>query len=108
MTNRRITRRTTLKGLGAVTVGLPFLEEMAFAAPGKKTAAPPVRTFNVFFGLGIPSPLHTEGFDGVFEPLKPLAKKLLIMQNVDQVRWGFAGGRGCDSPSLSREWMRLE
>jgi hypothetical protein len=91
MTNRRITRRTTLKGLGAVTVGLPFLEEMAFAAPGKKTAAPPVRAFNVFFGLGIPSPLHTEGFDGVFEPLKPLAKKLLIMQNVDQVRCDESG-----------------
>ena len=91
MTNRRITRRTTLKGLGAVTIGLPFLEEMAFAAPGKKAATPPVRAFNVFFGLGIPSPLQTEGFDGVFEPLKPLAKKLLIMQNVDQVRCDESG-----------------
>ena len=91
MTNRRITRRTTLKGLGAVTVGLPFLEEMAFAAPSKDVAAPPVRAFNVFFGLGIPAPLQTEGFDGVFEPLKPLAKKLLIMQNVDQVRCDESG-----------------
>lgn len=91
MTNRRITRRTTLKGLGAVTIGLPFLEEMAIAAPDKKAAAPPVRAFNVFFGLGIPAPLQTEGFDGVFEPLKPLAKKLLIMQNVDQVRCDESG-----------------
>ncbi len=46
----------------------------------------PVRAFNVFFGLGIPAPLQTEGFDGVLEPLKPLSDKLLIMRNVDQVR----------------------
>ena len=91
MTNRRITRRTTLKGLGAVAIGLPFLEEMAIAAPDTKAAAPPVRAFNVFFGLGIPAPLQTEGFDDVFEPLKPLAKKLLIMQNVDQVRCDESG-----------------
>jgi hypothetical protein len=91
MTNRRITRRTTLKGLGAVAIGLPFLEEMAIAAPDKKAAAPPVRAFNVFFGLGIPAPLQTEGFDGVLEPLKPLSNKLLIMQNVDQVRCDESG-----------------
>ena len=91
MTNRRITRRTTLKSLGAVAIGLPFLEEMAIAAPGAKAAAPPVRAFNVFFGLGIPAPLQTEGFDGVFEPLKPLANKLLIMRNVDHVRCDESG-----------------
>ena len=91
MTNRRITRRTTLKGLGAIAIGLPFLEEMATAAPGTKSATPPVRAFNVFFGLGIPSPLQTEGFDGVFEPLKPLADKLLIMRNVDHVRCDESG-----------------
>ena len=91
MSNRRITRRTTLKGLGAVTIGLPFLEEMTIAAQGKAAAAPPVRAFNVFFGLGIPAPLQTEGFDGVLEPLKPLSDKLLIMQNVDQVRCDESG-----------------
>lgn len=91
MTSRRITRRTTLKGLGAVTIGLPFLEEMVVAAPGRKAAEAPVRAFNVFFGLGIPAPLQTEGFDGVLEPLKPLASKLLIMRNVDQVRCDESG-----------------
>ena len=83
MTTHRISRRTVLKGLGTTTIALPLLEEMAAAAP----AAPvPVRAFNVFFGLGIPSPLQTEGFDGVLQPLRPLADKLLIMRNVDQVR----------------------
>ena len=88
MKKQHISRRTTLKGLGGIAVGLPFLEEMvassAVAAAAQKT--PPVWAFNVFFGLGIPAPLQTEGFGGVIEPLKPLSDKLLIMRNIDQVR----------------------
>lgn len=82
-----ISRRTMLQGLGSVAVGLPLLEEMipsCLAAPAP--AKVPVRAFNVFFGLGIPAPLQTEGFDGVLEPLQPLASKLLILRNVDQTR----------------------
>ncbi len=87
MNRQRISRRTMLKGAGAVTIGLPFLEEMTLTtAIGAEQATVPVRAFNVFFGLGIPAPLQTEGFDGVLEPLKPLRKKLLIMRGVDQVR----------------------
>ncbi len=90
MTKNVISRRTLLKGLGTVAIGLPLLEEMcatSLSAAGA-AAAPdvPVRAFNVFFGLGIPAPLQTEGFDGVLEPLKPLAKKLLILRGVDHVR----------------------
>ena len=92
MKPQHISRRTLLKGLGTVAIGLPFLEEMlvtrALAAP---PAVIPVRAFNVFFGLGIPAPLQTEGFDGVLEPLKPLSKKLLIMRNIDQVRCDESG-----------------
>ena len=92
MNRKPIDRRTMLKGVavkgaGAVTIGLPLLEEMALT---KTMAAEqmdvPVRAFNVFFGLGIPAPLQKEGFDGVLEPLKPLSKKLLIMRGVDQLR----------------------
>ena len=54
----------------------------------------PVRAINVFFGLGIPAPLQTEGYDGVLEPLKPLSEKLLIMRNVDHVR---ADARGINA-----------
>jgi len=87
MKNRPINRRTMLKGVGAVTIGLPLLEEM-LAAPARaaQNKTVPVRAFNVFFGLGIPALLQAEGFDGVLEPLKPLSDKLLIMRNVDQVR----------------------
>ena len=83
-----------LRGLGGVAIGLPFLEEMlvtsASAAP-TANAPVPVRAFNVFFGLGIPAPLQQEGFQGVMEPLKPLADKLLIMRGVDQVRCDQSG-----------------
>ncbi len=82
----RLSRRTLLKGLGSAAVGLPLLEEMI--APSAVAAAKdvPVRAFNIFFGLGIPAPLQNEGFSDVFEPLKPLKDKLLIMRNVDHVR----------------------
>jgi len=87
MTSRSISRRTLLRGLGTVTVGLPFLEEMAVPkAAAAEAAAVPVRAFNVFFGLGIPAPLQQEGFEGVLEPLKPLQDKLLVMRGVDHVR----------------------
>ena len=82
-----ISRRTMLRGAGTATVAFPLLEEMIQApAQGAPTAKAPVRAFNLFFGLGVPSPLQAEGFAGVLEPLKPLGNKLLIMRNIDQVR----------------------
>ena len=90
MASKTINRRAILKGIGSVAIGLPFLEEMLLTSALASTRVignePPVRAFNVFFGLGIPAPLQTEGFDGVLEPLKELGDKLLIMRNVDQVR----------------------
>ncbi|MBC8354505.1 MAG: DUF1552 domain-containing protein [Planctomycetes bacterium] len=92
MTSPRINRRTMLRSVGAATIGLPLLEEMiGSTALGAAANEVPVRSFNVFFGLGIPAPLQTEGFDGVLEPLKPLSDKLLIMRNVDQVRCDESG-----------------
>lgn len=84
---RPITRRTALRSLGGITIGLPFLEEMlATPARAATQAAVPVRAFNVFFGLGIPAPLQKEGFDGVLEPLKELQDKLLILRGIDHIR----------------------
>ena len=90
MKTTSINRRTMLRGMGATTIGLPFLEEMVSAAQPDEGGIP-VRAFNVFFGLGIPKPLQSEGFDGVLEPLKPLREKLLIMREVDQVRCDESG-----------------
>lgn len=87
MRQPHIDRRTMLKGIGGVAIGLPLLEEMVATGAGavvEKTV--PIRAFNVFFGLGIPAPLQTEDYNGVLEPLKPLKDKLLIMRQVDQIR----------------------
>lgn len=90
--SQHVRRRTLLKGLASVTVGLPLLEEMILtSATGAIKSEVPIRAMNVFFGLGIPAPLQTEGFDGVLEPLKPLSDKLLIMRDVDQVRCDESG-----------------
>ena len=68
------------------------MEEMiAVDALGANETKVPVRAFNVFFGLGIPAPLQSEGFNDVLEPLKPLSDKLLIMRNVDHVRCDVRG-----------------
>ncbi len=88
MTTRRVSRRTVLHGAGGVAVGLPLLEEMLVAGTAAK---PPARAFNVFFGLGIPAPLQTEGYEGVLEPLRPLADKMLVLRDVDQIRCDEAG-----------------
>ena len=87
MKRKHIHRRTFLRGIGAIGIGLPFLEEMlpSTAAAAVRKAIP-ARAFNVFFGLGIPKPIQEDGFAGVLEPLKPLSDKLLIMRHVDQVR----------------------
>ena len=98
MKRHSLNRRTLLKGLGTVSIGLPLLEEMlggsasvaanleAGTTGANNATDVPIRAFNLFFGLGIPAPLQTEGFDGVLEPLAPLSDKLLIMRNVDQIR----------------------
>ena len=93
MRHHRVDRRAALRGIGAITIGLPLLEEMlvSSAVAGAAETVPPVRAFNLFFGLGIPAPLQLEGFEGVLEPLAPLRDKLLILRNVDQVRCDQSG-----------------
>lgn len=97
MPSPNLDRRTLLRGAAGAVIGLPLLEEMlvAEAAGGKaiagSAAVVPTRAFNVFFGLGIPAPLQSEGFEGVLEPLKPLQDRLLIMRNVDHVRCDQSG-----------------
>ena len=89
---KKLNRRALLKGISSVSIGLPLLEEMiAVDALGANETKVPVRAFNVFFGLGIPAPLQSEGFNDVLEPLKPLSDKLLIMRNVDHVRCDVRG-----------------
>jgi hypothetical protein len=93
MKKNQISRRTMLRGLGGAVIALPFLEEMLVtnAVAAKVGNRIPVRAFNVFFGLGIPKPIQSEGYEGVLEPLKPLRDKLLVMREVDHVRCDESG-----------------
>ena len=91
MSAKTINRRTMLKGVGSISIGLPLLEEMIQPAIAAVKDDVPIRAFNIFFGLGIPAPLQAEGFADVLEPLKPLGEKLLIMRNVNQIRCDESG-----------------
>jgi hypothetical protein len=91
MANKKISRRTVLKGLGSVVIALPFMEEMFSSAALAAEGEVPMRAFTVFFGLGIPTPLQDEGYNGVLEPLKELSDKLLVMRGVDHVRVDESG-----------------
>lgn len=81
---KKLSRRTILRGAGTVAIALPF----ANALHGARAALPepPVRAFNLFFGLGLPMPLQGEGFDGPIEPLEQVGDKLLIVRGINQRR----------------------
>ncbi|MEM1032131.1 MAG: DUF1552 domain-containing protein [Myxococcota bacterium] len=84
-------RRTLLRGVGGVCIALPFLDEMRATSVYAEAVPAPVRAFNVFFGLGLPTPLQDEAFDGPLAPLSPLRDKISILRGVDQVRVDEAG-----------------
>lgn len=86
-----LSRRTLLRGAGAVAIGLPFLDAMRSTSVFAADPEPPARAFNLFFGLGFPTPIQDEGFSGPMAPLAPLADKLLVLRGVDQVRCDEGG-----------------
>ncbi len=91
-TYRRVmSRRTLLRGAGTVAIGLPFLSAMQRDSAYAALPEPPARAFNVFFGLGFPTPLQREGYEGPMEPLGALRDKLAIVRGVDQVRADIGG-----------------
>ena len=84
-------RRTFLRGAGSVAIGLPFLGAMRSSSVWGGGDEAPARAFNLFFGLGCPTPLQTEGFAGPLEPLSEVIDNLLIVRGVDQVRGDIPG-----------------
>lgn len=84
-------RRQLLRGAGTVAIGLPFLDAMRSRTVWGGGAEPPIRAFNLFFGLGVPTPLQEEGFAGPLQPLGELSDKLLVVRHVDHVRADIGG-----------------
>ncbi len=86
-----MSRRTLLRGAGTIAIGLPFIGAMQSRSVWGGGGEPPIRAFNLFFGLGCPTPLQTEGFSGPLEPLAEVMDNLLIVREVDQVRGDIGG-----------------
>ncbi|MEM9697023.1 MAG: hypothetical protein AAGA56_31095, partial [Myxococcota bacterium] len=91
MNRRRLSRRTMLRGLGSVAIALPLLEEMIPPEALAQGGAAPIRAFNLFFGLGMPTPLQTEGFAGPLEPYRELEGKIAVVRGVNQVNVDRSG-----------------
>jgi len=86
-----MSRRTLLRGAGTVAIGLPFLDAMRVGSVYAAAPEPPVRAFNVFFGLGFPTPLQGEGWSGPLSALEPVRDKLAILRGVSQYRCDESG-----------------
>jgi len=86
-----LSRRTLLRGAGTVMIGLPFLDAMRTHSVYAATPDPPARAFNVFFGLGFPTPLQDEGWDGPLAGLSRVRDRLMIVRGVDQTRCDEGG-----------------
>lgn len=84
-------RRTMLRGAGTVAIGLPFLDAMRSHSVFGSQPDPPVRAFNVFFGLGFPTAMQSEGYGGPLEPMEDVRDKMLIVRGVDHVRADVGG-----------------
>ncbi len=97
-----LSRRTMLRGAGSVVIGLPLLDAMASTSVYAAAPEPPARAFNLFFGLGMPTPTQTDQiYDQVLEPLAPLRDKLLIVRGVDQVRCNAPGNAHRDGATAA-------
>jgi hypothetical protein len=83
---KKLSRRTLLRGAGSVAIALPFLDAMRTTSSYAAAPEPPVRAFNVFHGLGVPTPLQTEGFMGPLEPFGKLASKMSVIRGINHVR----------------------
>lgn len=100
-----LNRRTLLLGAGGVIVGLPFLDEMRVSSLFAAEPEPPIRAFNLFFGLGYQRALQNEGFvapNGWISPLEPMLaheSKLAFLRNVNQIRADGDGNAHYDGSS---------
>ena len=83
---KALSRRTLLRGAGSIMIGLPFLDAMHATSVYAAAPEPAFRAFNLFFGLGFPTPLQEEGLAGPMSGLSAVADKLVIVRGVDQVR----------------------
>jgi len=89
--NKRISRRKLLRGAGTVAIALPFLPALSGHRARAALPDPPARAINIFHGLGVPTPLQSEGLTGPLQPLEVVSDKLAILRGVNQRRCDEGG-----------------
>ncbi len=81
---KSLDRRTFRRGAGTVAIGLPFLDEMRVQSVYAGAPEPPVRAFNLFFGLGVPKEIQAEGLGtDALSPLAPFADKFAFLRGIN-------------------------
>ncbi len=98
-----VSRRTLLRGIG-VSMALPWLESLAYAAGDKTNSAdqPPTRTLVTFTGMGFHSAhwwAKGEGADmelgPCLKPLEPLKKRLVFLRGLWNEQATTASSTAC-------------
>jgi hypothetical protein len=102
ISNRHLSRRTVLRGMGA-TIALPFLEAMVPVSSPAQSASRPVNRFQAFYvpnGMAMEywSPA-TEGrsfeITPILEPLEPYRDRMIVLSGI-RANWNYihAGASG--------------
>ncbi|MEM9487621.1 MAG: DUF1552 domain-containing protein [Myxococcota bacterium] len=98
--SKHISRRTLLRGLGTVAIGLPFLAEMKLSrgdTPQGINDGVPERLITVFFGLGL-DPSWQQDFNGPLQPFQALAEHMAFCST--SMHQGNQGGAHCETSTV--------
>ncbi len=91
-----MSRRTLLRGSGTVAIALPFLDEMRATSVWAGEVAPPARAFNLFFGLGVPKEIQSDGLVGPLSPLAAIADKISLLRGINMYECDGSGNNHFD------------
>ena len=100
---KRLSRRTLLRGVAGVGIGLPFLEAMMPSRASGATPTPPKRIMFVFQANGDQTLRRFTNqdetnfvFDEFLAPLEPYRKDLLLLNRLDRRYHKFMAGERAD------------
>jgi hypothetical protein len=110
VTNKHVSRRTILRGVGAA-VALPFLDSMAPAlAPRALAAAVPTKRFGaIYVGMGMNMNVWLQPAEGelqmnpILNPLEPLRERMLVVSGLDS-KQAFSADAG-NHPRAQSSWL---
>jgi hypothetical protein len=110
VTNKHVSRRTILRGVGAA-VALPFLDGMvpAFAPRALAAAAPAKRFGAIYVGMGMNMNVWLQPGEGelqmnpILAPLEPLRERMLVVAGLDS-KQAFSADAG-NHPRAQSSWL---